>query len=375
MFSDLFLEKETAEMLEAVIQSVRYGRRKMLFFGAGRMAKGFIEQYCLEKNLLPLPAYICDNAHGLWGSNIAGVDIVSPERLKDESVDEVVIVMAQVLPFTMLDELQSTHEAGGLQRYYHLVLPLSQLEAYLFYQENHSRVQAVYSQLADERSKYVYQKYFQYLMEGNLTFSTIFTANSYWGNDLIGKLKDEMVIVYAGAYDGEHLYGALLNNPQVELHGFEPDKNCTTRLNEKYSQFSNVHIYPWGLGKERHTAYFDNTTAASSLTVSSINRPGRSYDTIEVVPLDEVLSGQVDMIALDIEGDEVEALLGAERIIRENKPILAICVYHRMEHYVEVAETIQKLCPGYTFYFRQHSIVPHESVLYAIYGEQDKNIK
>ena len=113
----------------------------------------------------------------------------------------------------------------------------------------------------------------------------------------------------------------------VELHGFEPDKNCTTRLNEKYSQFSNVHIYPWGLGKERHTAYFDNTTAASSLTVSSINRPGRSYDTIEVVPLDEVLSGQVDMIALDIEGDEVEALLGAERIIRENKPILAICVY------------------------------------------------
>ena len=206
-----------------------------------------------------------------------------------------------------------THEAGGLQRYYHLVLPLSQLEAYLFYQENHSRVQAVYSQLADERSKYVYQKYFQYLMEGNLTFSTIFTANSYWGNDLIGKLKDEMVIVYAGAYDGEHLYGALLNNPQVELHGFEPDKNCTARLNEKYSQFSNVHIYPWGLGKERHTAYFDNTTAASSLTVSSINRPGRSYDTIEVVPLDEVLSGQVDMIALDIEGDEVEALLGAER--------------------------------------------------------------
>ncbi len=98
------------------------------------MAKGFIEQYCLEKNLLPLPAYICDNAHGLWGSNIAGVDIVSPERLKDESVDEVVIVMAQVLPFTMLDELQSTHEVGGLQRYYHLVLPLSQLEAYLFYQ-------------------------------------------------------------------------------------------------------------------------------------------------------------------------------------------------------------------------------------------------
>lgn len=213
MFIDMFLEEETEQMLAATVQSVWKGERKLLFFGAGRMAKTFIERYCVEKSSLPLPSYICDNARSLWGSKIAGVEIVPPKRLKEENVDETVIVMAQVLPFTMLDQLQSTYEAGGLQRYYHLVLPLSQIEAYFFYRENRSRIQNVYDKLADERSKYAYKKYFQYLLEGNLMFPTIFTANAYWGNDLIGKLNAGAVVVYAGAYDGKHLDRALENEP------------------------------------------------------------------------------------------------------------------------------------------------------------------
>lgn len=366
----LFLDQETSDAVSSVIEAIRTQKKKMIFFGAGRMARMFIKTYCEEKQQLPLPAYICDNNRSLWGEKIAGVSIVSPEELKNETmedVENVVIVMAQVLPFTMLESLQSPYESGGLQKYYHLIMPLSQMETYLFYCENHERVDRVYEALADEQSKYAYKKYFQYLMEGNLTFPTIFTANAYWENDIIGRLKDDEVVVYAGAYDGEHMSLALNSNPNIELHGFEPNKNCAALLDEKYSHLSNVHIHKVGLGDKAEQLCFDNTVGSSAMTVFDATRPERVYDTIDVDQMDHILNGRVDLIALDIEGDEIKALHGAERIILEYRPVLAICVYHRIEHYVEVMETIQHICPGYEFYFRQHSIVPHESVLYAIY--------
>lgn len=327
----------------------------------------FINNYCIEKNLIPLPEYICDNNERIWGTEVAGVPIVSPSKLKDEGIEETVIVMAQVLPFTMLDSLHSCYEVGGLQRYYHFMMPLCQLETYFFYKENCERIKNTYEKLADKKSKYAYRKYFRYLMEGNLTFPTIFTGNAYWENDVIGALEDNSVVVYAGAYDGKHLDRALKSNSRIELHGFEPNRNCAALLEKKYQQLPNVHIHRFGLSDKPQKMYFDNTTGTSAMTVSETSRPEREYDIIEVEQMDNILTGRIDLIALDIEGDEVRALRGAKRIIYESKPVLAICVYHRIEHYVEVAETIQQICPGYDFYFRQHSIVPHESVLYAIY--------
>lgn len=366
----LFLDEETSNMMSSVLEEIRRGNRKMIFFGAGRMARAFIKAYCGEKGQLPLPAYICDNNQNLWGETIASVPIVSPETLKQESLEDtenVVIVLAQVLPFTMLETLQSTYEDGGLQKYYHLMLPLSQLETYLFYCENHERVDHVYAVLADDWSKYAYKRYFQYLMGGNLVFPTIFTANAYWGNDLNGRLRDNEVVVYAGAYDGKHLDRALKSNSNIELHGFEPNKNCAVLLDKKYAHLPNVHIHKFGLGDQAKQLRFDNTAGSSAMTVSDTARPERAYDTIDIERMDRVLKGRVDLIALDIEGDEIKALYGAEGIIRESKPVLAICVYHRIEHYVEVMEAIERICPGYEFHFRQHSIVPHESVLYAVY--------
>lgn len=78
-----------------------------------------------------MPAYICDNNRSLWGEKIAGVPIVSPEELKKETMENaknVVIVMAQVLLFTMLESLQLTYEDGGLQKYYHLIMRSARLK-------------------------------------------------------------------------------------------------------------------------------------------------------------------------------------------------------------------------------------------------------
>ncbi|WP_050782855.1 FkbM family methyltransferase [Selenomonas sp. oral taxon 137] len=87
----------------------------------------------------------------------------------------------------------------------------------------------------------------------------------------------------------------------------------------------------------------------------------------EFRPLDEVLGeAPVTLVKMDIEGAEPLALRGAERIIREHAPKLAICTYHRAEHLWEIPALIREMNPAYRFYFRHHDTDETETVCYAI---------
>jgi hypothetical protein len=69
---------------------------------------------------------------------------------------------------------------------------------------------------------------------------------------------------------------------------------------------------------------------------------------------------------MDVEGSELNALKGAERVIKENEPILAICVYHKIEDFVEISDFILSVIPNYKLYLRHHNISGTETVLYAV---------
>ena len=57
----------------------------------------------------------------------------------------------------------------------------------------------------------------------------------------------------------------------------------------------------------------------------------------------------VDLIKLDIEGAEINALMGAEKSIIKYKPFMAISIYHRKEDMFEIPELLIKFDPNYRF--------------------------
>ena len=77
-------------------------------------------------------------------------------------------------------------------------------------------------------------------------------------------------------------------------------------------------------------------------------------------------SRKVTFLKMDIEGSELAALRGAERIIREQRPKLAICVYHKPEDLWEIPSLLLSYHPDYKLYLRHYSINETETVLYAI---------
>lgn len=56
---------------------------------------------------------------------------------------------------------------------------------------------------------------------------------------------------------------------------------------------------------------------------------------------------------MDIEGEEMKALLGSDQIIRRDKPVLAISIYHKPEDFFNIKPWLQSICPDYKFIIKK----------------------
>jgi FkbM family methyltransferase len=91
---------------------------------------------------------------------------------------------------------------------------------------------------------------------------------------------------------------------------------------------------------------------------------------VETQSLDDFVAAnalqRVDFIKMDIEGAEMDALIGAERTIRKYRPQLAISIYHDLSHFACIPNWIVGLDLGYRLYLDHFTIHEEETVLFAL---------
>ena len=176
---------------------------------------------------------------------------------------------------------------------------------------------------------------------------------------------EKEVFADIGCYDG--LSTVYFNNwcsGNGFSYCFEPDKANIERIhrvlkNKKVDSYKLVDKGVW-----IKTGYIGFVSTGNS--VSHVSENVGDADKVEVVTLDEALNDKVvTFIKMDIEGSEMEALKGAERIISEQTPKLAICVYHKPQDIWEIPELVLKINDSYKFYLRHYSYKDNETVLYA----------
>jgi len=123
-------------------------------------------------------------------------------------------------------------------------------------------------------------------------------------------------------------------------------------------------IFPCGVGEYNEVIPFSNNGFDGSYF-------GEGEIVIPVCSLDDVLTtNPVNFIKMDIEGYEKEALRGARELINNNKPCLAISLYHHPEDLWEIPLLIENICPDtYTYNIFVHTLNTFESVIYAKPGK------
>lgn len=140
------------------------------------------------------------------------------------------------------------------------------------------------------------------------------------------------VIIDGGANLGSVTDVLLGYYPSAAIHAFEPIPQLADALRTKYVHRPNVMIHAKALGAEPKTLTFhqlNHIDSSSFLTPSEIKKKyhGKkvaisSELTVEQVRLDDMVDGEIDILKLDLQGYELEALKGAERSLPSTKLIL-----------------------------------------------------
>ena len=63
---------------------------------------------------------------------------------------------------------------------------------------------------------------------------------------------------------------------------------------------------------------------------------------------------KVTLINMDIEGAEMAVLRGARNLIKDQRPVLAICAYHEPSHLLDIPKLVAETADNYAFYLRKY---------------------
>lgn len=169
--------------------------------------------------------------------------------------------------------------------------------------------------------------------------------------------------VDAGALDGETTEYFLTHFENGHAYTLEPNPKQLDIIRERLRPYSQAEILPFGVYDQNTVMRFENRDERKGS--SKLSESGELE--VEVRRLDDLMEGRrVTFLKMDIEGSELAALRGAERIIREQRPKLAICVYHKPEDIWEIPAFILGCCADYKLYLRHYSMGITETILYAI---------
>jgi FkbM family methyltransferase len=127
--------------------------------------------------------------------------------------------------------------------------------------------------------------------------------------------SDHRVVVQAGGCSG--LWPLALAKHFKQVYTFEPATINFKCLKANVASVGNIAAFPCALGDKRQGVGLTRPKVGAGLW--RVDGDG----DVPMVPLDDILGDVVvDAIVLDVEGSEVQALRGAERLITAHRPLL-----------------------------------------------------
>ncbi|HHS48459.1 MAG TPA: FkbM family methyltransferase [Desulfurella acetivorans] len=226
----------------------------------------------------------------------------------------------------------------------------------------------VFDLLDDEVSKVLYYR----VLKGRVFYgylNSLFppmpkvTYKQYFHKEV--KPENGDCIVDAGAYTGDTIEEIIKENiAYKKIYAFEPDEQNYNKLIENTKKYQNIEAHKYGLWDKTDKLYFNATANDESFITNDITQANHTIDTVS---LDEFFKDKEKptLIKMDIEGAELNALLGAKEIICNYKPKLQICIYHKPEHLYQIPILLKEWVKDYKLYIGHHLSDFRDTVLYA----------
>lgn len=355
---------------------------KIALWGCGNYLKKFLSQPGLYKN----DEIIClvDNNKGLWHTRKSGYLVVSPEELLSYSFDKIVICVEkdEEIILQLIERLHvEKNKIISLNSIYDQILN-KMIEKYRYskdkeinlmisaFVENGIDVWGNYKPEIhnyevyrdDENNPFVvtngkkifYPKDYEFIVENDkeYLFDLYYEQKSGSPHLYIDSCVslENAIIVDAGACEGN--FAIRFVETAKKIYVIEPDGKWMECLKKTFEPYLDRVIF----------------------CEKKLDR----YDSENTITLDSLLNGEcIDFLKMDIEGYEVEAILGGKKTLEKSDAKCSICAYHKNGDEENIKFLLQKLgyntfvSNGYMFFLYDENIFDNPELRRGIvYGEK-----
>lgn len=244
------------------------------------------------------------------------------------------------------------------------------LTARAYYLSHTATIEAASKLFKDARSRASFTSILRFRLTGDYSLLPAPDAEHQYLAPDLPRWPGALRFVDCGAYNGNTLASFLRAGYQFQaVAAFEPDPENFRKLSFYISQnqkmFPHSSLFPYGVYSSTTQLMFETGGGEAS----KISQTGTTM--IQCTSLDESIPAFApNLIKIDIEGVEMEAVLGAEQVIKTHQPALAISIYHVPGHIWEIPLCINRFAQEanlhYTYHLRIHAQNGFETVFYAI---------
>lgn len=214
------------------------------------------------------------------------------------------------------------------------------------YQKDREKIDFCRGLFADKQSVLLFDSMLRYKLYNRFDDLMEFTEKIEESLELLN-LNNDMIYADIGAYRGETLYDFK------KVYAFEPaDKNFIHLKENIKSRDGEVTLIQKAVTQDNKGAYISqNNGRGVKISDKGIK--------VETVSLNEYFKdNKVDFIKMDIEGQEKQALLGADKILKRDRPSLLISSYHYTDDFYKIPILINEIYKDVKIYLRREKCFP-----------------
>ena len=326
-------------------------------FGAGPNGELILDY--MKKNGYKVNCFI-DNSPRLQNTKIEDIPVLSPNDFFNKN-NYPILVTARQHNAQILKTLESYKLKMSFYAWFYLKNKLIYDKLETIFEDNKSI----------DTLKAIIQTM---LTSENSHCANIVEHNTYFCLPGFSRTANE-IYVDLGAYVGDTMerFISLNDGSFKHIYAFEPGdkqfiaaKHRLKRLSIEWALNENsITLINAGVSDKTKILSIHHNEHLAMLSLSQKAFDGCD-NNIKVYSLDDYFKDTpVTFIKADIEGAEVDMLHGAEKVIKRDKPKIAISVYHRPDDFIKIVEILRKFVPDYKFALRNHLAFLGDTVLYC----------
>lgn len=284
--------------------------------------------------------------------------VQSLQMIEEKYGDDFVVLLA--FGTTLSTVAENIRNVAQKHTFFIPEVPLFGKELFTFeyYIENLEKIEYAYSLFSDERSKSLYEDMIEFRLSGRPKCLANAEETEVSYKELLAG-EEYGYVIDCGAYKGDSTEMIARVLKPKNILAIEPDPKTFLKLSAYAENETNstVKTLNAAVGNECGTLQFMSSASRGSAK-EGLSKSAKTKEvslvTIDSLEIDE----RIDLIKLDVEGEEEKTIEGALNMIERYRPTMAVSVYHRTGDIFELTKMLHTLLPSHELYLRREKCIP-----------------